>query len=51
MSCDKWAYSPNKCDGQPCPGDCDLCDLADVLDDEDEEEIEQEIKASQKGFE
>lgn len=25
MSCSKWAYTPEKCDGQPCPGDCDHC--------------------------
>lgn len=28
MSVSKWAYTPEKCDGQPCVGDCDLCDLA-----------------------
>ncbi len=22
---DLWAYSPEKCDGMPCPGDCDNC--------------------------
>ena len=25
MSASKWAYSPDKCDGQPCVGDCDMC--------------------------
>ena len=25
MSASKWAYSPEKCDGKPCPGDCDEC--------------------------
>ena len=25
MSVSKWAYIPNKCDGEPCPGDCDMC--------------------------
>ena len=25
MSVSKWAYSPEKCDGQPCVGDCDHC--------------------------
>ena len=25
MSCSKWAYEPEKCDGEFCPGDCDLC--------------------------
>lgn len=25
MSTSKWAYDPRRCDGQPCPGDCDRC--------------------------
>ena len=25
MSVSKYAYQPEKCDGNPCPGDCDLC--------------------------
>ena len=25
MSCSKWKYDPEVCDGQPCPGDCDKC--------------------------
>lgn len=28
MSCSKWAYEPEKCDGQMCVGDCDFCDKA-----------------------
>lgn len=28
MSCSKWAYEPEACDGEPCPGDCDLCGKA-----------------------
>ena len=31
MSCSLWAYSPEKCDGQPCPGDCDKCSKRDVV--------------------
>ena len=27
MSVDKWAYSPETCDGFACPGDCDRCDI------------------------
>ena len=27
MSLDKWAYSPETCEGRACPGDCDLCDI------------------------
>ena len=26
MSVSLWAYSPEKCDGQPCCGDCDRCE-------------------------
>ena len=37
MSCDKWAYDPEKCDGYPCCGDCDFCSKAQ----EDATEIEQ----------
>lgn len=25
MSVSKWAYAPEKCDGKPCVGDCDMC--------------------------
>ena len=28
MSVSKWAYDPDKCDGEYCPGDCDFCDKA-----------------------
>ncbi len=44
MSVSHYAYEPWKCDGEYCPGDCDLCYKADwVRDDEDlEEEIEQD---------
>ena len=38
MSCDMWAYEPDKCDGQPCPGDCDFCSRAEQGEDEDEDE-------------
>ena len=31
MSVSKWAYTPEKCDRQPCVGDCDLCSKKDVL--------------------
>lgn len=29
MSVSRWAYNPSVCDGQPCPGDCDLCSKSD----------------------
>ena len=28
MSVSKWAYIPECCDGEPCPGDCDICSKA-----------------------
>lgn len=28
MSVSKWAYSPEVCDGDYCPGECDLCPKA-----------------------
>ena len=35
MSVSKWAYTPEKCDGKPCVGDCDLCSKAHEDDDEE----------------
>ena len=29
MSVSKWAYDPIKCDGDFCPGDCDICEKKD----------------------
>ena len=28
MSISKWSYTPEKCDGRPCIGDCDICQIA-----------------------
>lgn len=33
MSCSLWRWT-EACDGQPCPGDCDICDY----DPEEEED-------------
>ena len=30
MSVSKWAYTPEKCDGDICVGDCDFCPKKDV---------------------
>ena len=35
MSVSKWAYSPDKCDGDYCPGECDLCSKKDEGEEED----------------
>ena len=39
MSVSKWAYQPEKCDGDYCCGECDLCSkkYEGVEDDEDDE--------------
>lgn len=34
MSVSKWAYDPNKCEGQMCVGDCDICSKKDELSEE-----------------
>lgn len=34
MSCSKWAYEPEKCDYDYCPGDCDFCSKADEGEEE-----------------
>lgn len=36
MSCSLWRRTEN-CEGQPCPGDCDLCSY-ESYEEEDEEE-------------
>ena len=38
MSVSKWAYKPEKCDGQPCVGECDICHKRYEDEDENEEE-------------
>ena len=37
MSVSKPMYDPDMCDGQPCPGDCDLCTRWQLWEDEEEE--------------
>ena len=32
LSVSKWAYEPEKCDGDFCPGDCDECSKAEPED-------------------
>lgn len=32
MGVSKWAYSPEKCDGEYCAGDCDHCYKARLTD-------------------
>ena len=47
MSVSLWAYEPDKCDGGPCIGECDLCNkkyediavLPPVRETEDKDEI------------
>ena len=45
MSVSKYAYEPWKCDGEFCPGDCDLCYKAEwQRDDEDLGETDADIQ-------
>lgn len=37
MSVSKWAYSHKKCDGMPCPGDCDLCSKSEESEESEED--------------
>lgn len=37
MSVSKWAYTPEKCDGKPCVGECDICPKRYEEEEEDEE--------------
>lgn len=30
MSCNKWSYTPEKCDGDFCVGDCDCCHKSEI---------------------
>ena len=39
MSVSKWAYEPEKCDGKPCPGDCDNCPKAYWFTEEEEDGV------------
>ena len=41
MSVSKWAYEPEKCDGDYCVGDCDYCHKAD----EEEVTVEEIVKS------
>ena len=36
MSCSKWSYEPDKCDGDFCIGECDDCPKC-YVDEEDDE--------------
>ena len=33
MSVSHWAYDPDKCDGDFCPGECDICPKREEDDD------------------
>ena len=43
MSVSKPMYKPEMCDGQPCPGDCDLCSRWQLWDDDEEDEKEKAL--------
>ena len=48
MSCNLWAYTPNKCDGDYCCGDCDECEK--VLTGELDEEVDEDERSEQAGY-
>ena len=52
MSGSKWRYSPEKCDGDFCPGDCDKCPKCweDVEDEESAEEMKDAAKVERTVF-
>lgn len=37
MSVSLWDYSPEKCDGDYCPGDCDMCSKCGESEDEEQD--------------
>ena len=39
MSVSKWAYRPEKCDGDICVGDCDKCSKAMQIDEIIDEDV------------
>ena len=39
MSASLWAYEPDICDGDYCPGDCDSCYKTEIIIDMMEEQI------------
>ena len=52
MSASKWAYNPKRCDGDFCPGCCDVCGKRWDVDEEDKEgEIMNTIDKVLKGLE
>lgn len=46
MSVSKWAYEPEKCDGDYCVGDCDFCHKAEGDEEVTVEEIVRSISKS-----
>lgn len=50
MSCDKWAYEPEKCDGEECCGDCDNCMLDELMDEDEEEATAIEMARDENGL-
>ena len=48
MSVSKWAYEPEKCDYDFCPGDCDFCHKAEG---EEEVTVEEIVQSARLGRE
>lgn len=47
MSVSKWAYDPDKCDGDYCVGDCDFCHKAADEEEVTVEEIVQSVRCKE----
>lgn len=43
MSCSKWSYTPEKCDGDFCMGDCDDCPKSDINNNNSGEDANENI--------
>ena len=50
MSGSRWRYSPEKCDGDFCPGECDNCPKCWEDEDEDEEEMKDATRVERTVF-
>ena len=51
MSVSKWAYDPEMCNDQICPGDCEFCRIwLDREDEEADEEYEDDFEEERRGY-
>lgn len=48
MSVSKWAYDPERCDGEGCPGDCDLCEKPKTMEEDAKQEGDKDPEEAAK---